>query len=150
MVSLSGFNAANVEPSRDFDPIPAGKYVAVIVDSQMKMTKAGTGQYLELTFQIVEGEYENRFLWSRLNLDNPNPQAVQIAQAQLSAICRATEVMAPKKDSSELHNLPLVINVACKKRPDTGDITNEIKGYSKRELVSAGAEAAHPWRSRPE
>ncbi len=149
MVSLSGFNAAQVEPSVSFEPIPAGKYVAVIIDSQMKATKAGTGQYLELTFQIVEGEYENRCLWARLNLDNPNPQAVQIAQAELSAICHGTGVMAPN-DSSELHNLPLMIKVACRKRSDTGDIVNEIKGYSKRELVTACAESTPPWISRPE
>jgi hypothetical protein len=74
----------------------------------------------------------NRFVWARLNLDNPNATAVQIARAELSAICRAVGVMAPK-DSVELHNLPLVVHVACKKRSDTGEITNEIKGFSKKE-----------------
>ena len=40
--------------------------------------------------------------------------------------------MTPK-DSVELHNLPLVVNVKLKKRDDTGEMANEIKGYSKRE-----------------
>ena len=38
--------------------------------------------------------------------------------------------MLTPQDSVELHNLPLVINVRCRKRPDTGDLTNEIKGYA--------------------
>ncbi len=76
---------------------------------------------------MIDGPYKNRLLWSRLNLDNPNAQAVQIAQGELSAICRAVGVMQPK-DSIELHNLPLLITVKCKKREDTGDVVNEITG----------------------
>ncbi len=108
-----GFDANQVEPTNDFEPIPAGKYVAVITESEMKPTKAGTGSYLQLTFQILEGEHKNRLLWTRLNLDNPNATAVQIARSELSAICRAVGVMTPS-DSVELHNLPLVIHVRCK------------------------------------
>ena len=137
MANLNGFDANAVEPSTDFEAIPAGKYLAVITDSEMKPTKAGTGSYLELTFQIVEGEYKNRNLWARLNLDNPPPVAVQIAKAELSAICRAVGVMLPK-DSVELHNLPLLITVKCKRRDDTGDIVNEIKGYAKKEAAASG------------
>jgi hypothetical protein len=50
---------------------------------------------------------------------------VQIARAELSAICRAVGVMAPK-DSVELHNLPVTVHVRCKKRQDTGEIGNEV------------------------
>ena len=67
-----------------------------------------------------------------MNLDNPNATAVQIAYADLSAICRAVGVMTPR-DSVDLHNLPLVVHVGCKKRSDTGELANEIKGYAKRE-----------------
>ena len=152
MADLRGFDANQIDPASDFDPIPAGKYVAAIIASEMKPTKAGTGQFLELTFQVLEGDYKNRLLWTRLNLDNPNATAVQIARAELSAICRAVGVMAPN-DSAELHDLPLVINVRCKRRDDTGDIVNEIKGFSqkesaaqpKAETVPAG-DNTPPWR----
>jgi hypothetical protein len=148
MADLNGFDANQVEPTGDFEPIPAGKYVAVITESEMKPTKAGTGHYLQLTFQVVEGDCKNRLLWARLNLNNPNATAVQIAQAELSAICRAVGVLAPK-DSVELHNLPLVIHVRCKKRPDTGEITNEIKGFSKKEQPAAAASVAPATNNTP-
>ncbi len=131
MVMLKGFDANAVEPASEFDPVPAGKYVAVITESEVKANKAGNGSYLQLTFQIVEGEFKNRFLWARLNLDNPNATAVKIARAELSAICRAVGVLAPN-DSTDLHDLPLIIHVKCKKRPDTGEIANEVKGYSPK------------------
>lgn len=149
MANLQGFDANHVEPTTDFDPIPAGKYLAVITESEVKPNKSGTGSYLQFTFQVIEGEYKNRFLWARLNLDNPNETAVKIARAELSAICRAVGVMAPN-DSVELHNLPLVIAVKCKKRPDTGEIVNEIKGYEKKESLSGkpvqAAASTPPWR----
>lgn len=148
MADLSGFDANQVEPTGDFEPVPAGRYVAVITDSEMKANKAGTGSLLQLTFQIVEGEHKNRLLWARLNLDHPNAVAVQIARADLSAICRAVGVLAPS-DSVELHNLPLVINVRCKKRTDTGEITNEIKGYSKKDQHPPAAGAAPATNSTP-
>ena len=149
MANLNNFNANQVEPSSNLEAIPAGKYLAVITESELKPTKSGSGSYLQLTFQILEGEYKGRFLWSRLNLHNANPTAVKIAQAELSAICRAVGVLTPG-DSVELHNLPLVINVKCRKREDSGDNTNEIRGYSKPEAVTAQPQQANhttpPWR----
>jgi hypothetical protein len=149
VANLGTFDANEVEPTTDFEPIPAGKYQAVITESEVKPNKAGTGSYLQLTFQIIEGQYKGRFLWARLNLDNPNDTAVKIARSELSAICRAVGVMTPK-DSVELHDLPLVIKVKCKKRPDTEEIQNEIKGYEKKETLQGkpmqAAADTPPWR----
>ncbi len=130
-MSLLNFNAEEVAPSTGFDAIPAGKYQAVITESEMKPTKSGTGQYLELAFEVIDGEFKGRKLWSRLNLENPNEQAVQIARGDLSAICRAVNVLRPR-DSAELHNLPLIISVRCRKNPESDEIVNEIKGYESR------------------
>lgn len=150
MTNLNGFDANEVEPAVGFDPIPAGKYLAVITESEMKPTKSGTGQYLQFTFQVLEGEHKGRLLWARLNLDNPNATTVKIARGELSAICRAVGVMAPK-DSLELHNLPLIIKVGHKKRADTGELANVIKGYEKKGAVAQPAPAASgdgkpPWQ----
>jgi len=142
------FDANTVEPTTPIEPVPAGKYVAMITESEMKPTKAGTGNYLQLTFEILEGDFKGRLLWARLNLDNPNAQAVAIARAELSAVCRAVGVLTPT-DSVQLHNLPLVISVRCKKRSDSDEMSNEINGYAKKEAGNAGAQATDhspPWK----
>lgn len=123
------FDANTVEPNVALEPVPAGKYTAVITESEIKPTKSGNGQFLELTFEILDGEYKGRKVWTRLNIDNPSADAVKIARGNLSAICRAVNVMRPK-DSADLHNLPLEITVKCKKRDDADEITNEIKGFA--------------------
>lgn len=131
MVELNGFDANLVEPSASFEPIPADKYLVVVTASELKTTKSGTGSYLQLEFTVIDGEYKGRKIWSRLNINNPNSVAVKIAQGDLSAICRSVGVMQPR-DSIELHNLPLMITVKLKKRQDTGELTNEIKGYEPK------------------
>ena len=35
-----------------FEPIPAGDYIATISGAELKMTKAGTGQYINLKLKI--------------------------------------------------------------------------------------------------
>ena len=139
MANLQGFNAQEVEPFEGFEALPEGKYLVAIVESEMEPTKAGDGVYLKLIFEVLEGEYKGRKVWDRLNLDNPSEEAVRIAKAKLSAICRAVGVMTPK-DSCELHNLPLHISVKCKKRDDNDDMTNEVKKYEKREPVTQASE----------
>ena len=156
-MSTINFNANEVEPSTGYDPIPAGKYQAVITESEMKPTRTGNGQYLQLEFEIIEGEYKNRKVWARLNLENANADAVRIARANadavriaradLSAICRAVNVLQPR-DSVELHNLPLTITVRCKKNQDD-EIVNEIKGYGPRTSLS-GVAAARPATPPPQ
>jgi hypothetical protein len=136
MASLN-FDASQVEPSTGKDPIPAGKYVAAIVESAMKPTKSGNGQYLELVYQVIDGDHKGRKVWSRHNLVHPNPTAVQIARAELSAVCRAVGVMAPKA-SAELHDQPLTITVTVTKRSDGDGLTNEVAAWAKKD-VAAGA-----------
>ena len=126
------FNAADVEPTTAYEPLPADKYLAEITASEVKATKAGDGSYLQLEYTVLEGPCKGRKIWDNLCINHPNDLTQKIARANLSAVCRAVGVMQPR-DSIELHNLPLVITVKCKKRKDTGELTNEIKGYAKRE-----------------
>lgn len=133
------FDANTVEPNAGFSPLPAGKYLAVITEDEMK--ESARGRYLQLKFEVIEGEYNGRNLWARLNLEHENPKAVQIARGDLSAICRAVGVMQ-LRDSVELLNIPLVITVRCKVDANTNEMRNEIKGYEPRNAAAPAAVAA--------
>lgn len=143
MADLRGFDAQTVEPNDSFDPIPNGDYLCIITASQMKPTKSGDGAYLELEMEVLDGPYKGRKLWDRLNLNNANETTVKIAKGSLSAICRAVGVLQPK-DSYELHDLPMLVKVACKKRDDTDELTNVVKGYKKRDAGTTVPAAAPP------
>ena len=111
MVDLGGFDASTVEPfSGDFETIPKGSYKAIIVESEPRNTKDQTGKYISLQWQIVEGKYENRRIFSKIHTHNKSSKAVDIGKGQLSAICRAVNVLKPK-DSHDLHDLPVMIKI---------------------------------------
>ena len=128
------FDASQVDPSIPLEAVPSDKYTAAITHSELKPIKAGNGSYLEIEYTILEGEYKGRKVWDRLCLNHQTQKTVEIARANLSAVCHAVGIMKPR-DSSELHNIPLTITVKTRRDNDTGNIYNEVKGYSKRESL---------------
>jgi len=153
-MNLSGFNADEIEPNTAFEPLPAGWYKAVITESEEKPTKAMTGSYLQLRIEVIDGPHKGRLVFDRLNLNNPNATAVDIAQRTLSAICRAVGVRTPRQ-SSDLHDKPLMVKLAVKPAANGYDAGNEVKGYEApsggSKLVdiapaASGGSATPPWK----
>lgn len=143
----NGFDSTQVEPSTDFDTLPAGKYIAEISDSDMRPNSKGTGEYLWLEFTVLDGPFAGRKLWNQLNLVNPSTQAVEIAQRELSAICHAAGKLRIR-DSIELHNIPMELNVKIKNSPEYGQ-QNVIRGFKAVEGRAATPAAPANQGSQP-
>ena len=143
-MDLNGFNAMNIEPSNSFDPLPADWYKCVITDTEERQTKAMDGSYLQLTIEVIEGPFSGRKVFDRLNLNNKNKTAVEIAQRALASICLAVEVPNPK-NSEELRDKPLMVKVAVRPAENGYDASNDVKGYDAASGSSASvAVAAEP------
>lgn len=140
------FNAQDVSPNASLDPIPNNWYDVMIDESEIRPTKAQTGHYLRLRLKVLGGEYANRLLFVNLNIDNPNTVAQQIAEADLSAICHVTGVIA-LNDSQQLHGIPFKVRVVVKEGTGEYSASNEVKGYRNqhgkdpKEALQAGANA---------
>ena len=137
----TAFDATGIDPAVAYEVLPAGKYPAQIVESEMRVTRNGMGQFLWLMLDIAEGPHQGRKIFDQLNLVNPNPTTVEIAQRTLSAICHATGKLQVN-DSEELHLIPMMIQVAVKPPKDGYGEKNTI-----RYLVPDGA--AQPVASKP-
>lgn len=137
------FDATTVAPDTGLDVMPVGWYNATIDESEMKPTKDGTGAFLKLRFNIVDGQYAGRKVFTQLNLKNSNAQTVEIAQKQLSAICHAVNVLRPGK-SEELHGIPLKIKLKLTKATDEYEARNEISSYKNvnEQVDMAGGDSA--------
>ena len=155
------FNAANVAPQQSFTPIPAGSYIAQVVESEIKPTKNGTGQMMNLTFEVLDGQYKNRKVFGRINVVNQSAEAERIGQSQLSALCHATGVMQ-LQDTVQLHNKPIKIKVKVRV-DETGkyDDQNEVTGFESiaggqipaasqqaQSAPAAPSASAAPWARR--
>jgi hypothetical protein len=138
------FNATTVAPQDTFDVIPPGWYNTRITASEMKPTKDGSGSYLALTLTVIDGPAANRKLFDRLNLNNKNKVAVDIAYQTLSSICHATGIIQ-LGDSTQLHGIPLMAKVKIKPAEGQYSEGNEIGGYKKCEGAVGGQPAAPAW-----
>jgi hypothetical protein len=125
--------------STGFDPVPPGIYPLIISDSEVVLTKNGSGRYLKLIHQIIDGPLKGRKLFNNLNLWNANAQTVQIAKSQLNALCKACGFQPgfQIQDSVELHNLPFKADVGLDKGSDEYAPQNKIKRYIYEETVAA-------------
>lgn len=106
------FNARTVKPDEGrMGPVPTGWYEAMIVSDETKPNSAGTGEYLNLVFDVVTaGPFKGSKIFHMLNLRNPSDKAMEIAYGQLSAIAHAVNTL-DVRNSSDLHNKVLKINV---------------------------------------
>jgi len=94
MASLGGvFDASTVAPAGTRTLIPAGRYKAHVLRTDLLDNKAQTGKFLWYEIEIIEGEFQGCTLEARMNIVNPNQQAMDIAQRELSALCHATGEM---------------------------------------------------------
>lgn len=135
MSNLSGFNANEI-PESTYGAMPVGLYAVMASSSEVKATKAGTGQYLQFTLDVLDEQYNNKKVWVRLNLWNPNQTAVTIAQQELAALCKAVNVLTPD-DSSELCGIPFVVRLGIEKDKATGNENNKVVNYYSTAAANA-------------
>ena len=121
------FNAEEYEPLDGFEPIPAGEYTASVVSSQIKPSKNGRGTYLELVWEVLDGECQGHRVWHRIMITHPSEKCVAMGRRKLSSVCHAVDVMQ-LNDSSELHGIPTKIRVVVKEEVGY-DPTNEVAGF---------------------
>lgn len=122
------FDASAVAPQVTNGVIPAGTYLAHITESDIRTLGSGNGQGLKLTFEIIDGQHKGRKVWDNLNIQHNNETTQRIAQAQLSALCHAVNVIK-LEDTSALHYKPVKIKVTVREAEGKYQESNNIKGY---------------------
>jgi len=118
-------------------PLPAGVYLAHIVESDVQPLKSGNGEGLKLTFEVIDGQFKGRKVYENLNIRHTSEDTQRIAQSQLSALCHAVNVIK-LMDTAALHFKPVRINVTVREAVGQYKASNNIKGY---EAVGGGINA---------
>ncbi|WRH62069.1 MAG: DUF669 domain-containing protein [Fuscovulum sp.] len=154
MVDFGGtYDASNGETMETRDALPAGEYIASIVKSERKDAKTAGNAYVNVEFEVMEGQAAGRRFWTMLNLWNSNQQAVEIAQRELNSICHAVGKLRVSS-SEELHGIPMRVTLGQK--TDSYGTKNTVKGYapmngaggqSQQQQQSSGGSSA-PWGRR--
>lgn len=117
------FDSSNQQGQDTNDVLPAGDYMMQVVQSEVRATKDGSGQYIWLEMDILDGEHAGRKYWERLNIWNSNPQAVDIANKALTSLTRACGLVSVE-DTEDMHFKPFRVRMGVSKRKDTGELQN--------------------------
>ena len=140
---------------KSYEPLPAGWYTATITGAELKATKAGTGQYIAIRYDIIGPTHQGRIVFGNLNIRNPNATAEEIGRQQLGEVMRAIG-LAKVQDTDELIGGQLSIKVSIRNSDQYGD-QNEVKGFkaiagstppAPAAKAAASGKAAPPWQKK--
>jgi hypothetical protein len=126
--SWGSFDPASVpQGDRDYQPIPAGEYRALIKSAEERPTRDGTGLGLNLQLQILGPSHQNRVLFCWINLRNKNEKAQEIGLRELAALCAAIGVAKPSGAHSMVGK---IATVAIEIKPGRdGEPENRVKRW---------------------
>ena len=140
------------QSTNNFEPLPAGWYTAVVNGAEIKNTKAGTGQYIAVRYDITGPTHQGRVVFGNLNIKNPNPKAEEIGRQQLGELMRAIG-LTTVQDTDQLIGGQLSIKLDVRESEQYG-ASNDVKGYKSNgaappaaaaKAPAASTKAAPPW-----
>lgn len=151
MAAIGGQYNQEAEPETR-DVMPEHECTAHVVESDFKSTKAGTGKFIALTWELLDGPHKGRKVWANLNIVNPSKVAQDIGNAEFAAI-RIALFNAKDKvvtDTAELHGVPCKVKVGISVNKQTNEKSNVIKKYTSMSAARAPAGApaggGAPWQ----
>ena len=141
---------------RNFEPLPAGWYTATIGGAEVKATKAGTGEYIAIRYDITGPSHQGRVVFGNLNIKNANPTAEAIGYQQMGELMRAIG-LARVDDTDQFVGGQLQVKLDVRKSEQYGD-SNDVKGFKSlsggampmaaASAPKAAAKASPPWQKK--
>jgi len=143
MVQIGDFDAWGVSLP---GVLPEGEYVVSIANTALMPNRKGNGQHLWIEFVVQQpAQYFGRAVSVRLNLYHDNPMAVEMARAELAAICRAAGRMRIQ-DTQELHGRMIRILV---RHETTSQGRKVARPVEYLEYLGPGASVTQPLVQQP-
>ena len=126
------------QSDNNFEALPAGWYQVHITRADLRNTKAGTGSYIAVRYDVLGPTHQGRVVFGNLNIRNPNPKAEEIGRAQLGSLMRAIG-LAQVSDTDQLIGGQLMIKLAIRPADGQYEASNDVKDFK---AVGGAAPAA--------
>ena len=112
----------------NFKLIPAGWYEVSISSTELKQTKAGTGEYIALRYDVLGPAHQGRVIVGKLNIRNPNSKTQDIGIQQLGELMRAIG-LASVEDTDQLIAGHLEVEVKISEASGGCDFLNYVSNF---------------------
>lgn len=119
------------ERENDFSPLPVGEYLSVISECELRDTNDGTGKYLSLKWQVIEGDYEGRIFFENINIQNKSEKATQIGLSMLGEISKC--IMKKINSTEDLVDGICVVSLGIQPASGQFEASNKVKKHSMYE-----------------
>ncbi len=126
------------QSDRNYELIPEGWYNVSITKAELGTTKAGTGQKIDIRYDITGPSQQGRVVFQAVNIRNQSQKAEEIGRQQLGEIMRAIG-LARVEDTDQLIGGQLCIKIKIKQPSDK----DKAAGYTENKNEVAGFKAAN-------
>lgn len=127
---MSWLDLTDVQES-SFEVLPAGEYFVSVKEAMVKSTKDNNGEYINITFEVMDDDFQGRKIFSNFNIKNNNKKAQDIGLGQLRKMIRCSgQENFVLNTASDLCGLSMIAKVIVKSDPAHGD-KNEIKDFKE-------------------
>lgn len=139
------FSRDELPVSQGFEPIPAGWYTATVTGAELKDTKAGDGQYINVQYTITGPEQQGRVIFGLINIRNASTKAQEIGLSNLNALMSAIG-LEKVQDTDQLIGHDCQIKVKIRPAKDGYEASNDISGWKAQE---GGVKMSAPVTKKP-
>jgi hypothetical protein len=136
------FTTDELPQGTGYDPLPEGWYTATITKADLNDTKSGTGQKIDVRYDITGPSHQGRVTFGSFNIFNQSAKAEEIGRQQFGDLLRA--IGLPQcNDTDLLIGHSVQIKVAIKPAENGYEARNEVKGWKSVAGGAAPAVSAH-------
>lgn len=127
----------NLSGVQENTPIPDGSYSVILNKAEVTPTKTG-GTMIKVQLKILEGQPQaGRVIFDQFNIENANPQAVQIGLGQLKGMMKSFGHPNPNMLKSTEELLGLKGTVVVKTVDDGGSYGPQTRVRAYKPLAGA-------------
>jgi hypothetical protein len=139
------FSRDELPVSQGFEPIPAGWYTATVTGAELKDTKEGAGQYINVQYTVLGPEHQGRVLFGIINIRNASTKAQEIGLSNLNSLM-ASIGLEKVQDTDQLIGHDCQIKVKIRPAKDGYDAQNDVSGWK---APSGGIKSSAPVIKKP-
>jgi len=134
-----------------YAPLAEGWYTAIISNVELKDTKAGTGKYLSVRYDITGPTSQGRVVFANITVVNPSEKAERIGREQIGKIMSILK-LKEAGNSDVFVGHAIGIKLSIRRSEEWGD-RNEVREYKPADFGEfkatpspADNQSAPPWK----
>ena len=101
-------------PKNGFETIPEDDYTLQVIKSALNPTKDARGEKIDVTLEVMDGDYAGRKIFDLFNYVNKSPDAERIGKARLGELCAAIGI-EELENTEQMHGIPFRGHISIEK-----------------------------------